>query len=274
MYTDEQIIQSLPPALQGDLKEFGALEAKTPEQLRAFLLAKREQYKLPPWHPFTLLIKRAALAVCDTYKITRDTSWYLTDWRFGEAEDTYSLDTADTDPVCYIRVSGANNRGSVTQADLAVQPTTKRLWKLDTERMCNKSQLYCNSETDPQECIKIPTKRVFAYAECALAKKQDHIVWEYRVRRRRVWGQKASAPVEELIAAGELSAAPKRPHKSQPHDPAAPVISEAQKEIIRTLLDMADVKATELNMHSTIVRWRHSLESVIGKESVNAESQS
>ena len=273
MYTDEQIVQSLPPALQGELKEFGPLETKTPEQLREFLVTKREQYKIPPWHVFTLLLKRAALAVGDSHQATKTNSWYTTDVHLGENEEGYTLDAEEAAPYCHLIVNSRNNHGYVVRTELFVQPSTKKIWKVDTERLCLRGQVYCSSPDTPREHVNMPAKKILAYARRALATKKDRCVWEYTVRHRRPngTGRRAKVVAPDLDEPSEVSV--EKPME-QVQDNRFESISESQKEIIRTLLDMAAVKARELNMHTTIVRWRHALENIIGEETANAENPS
>lgn len=261
IYTDEQIIQSLPPALQGDLKAFGPLETKTAAELRKFLLDKREQYQLPPWHVFTLLLKRAAQATGEGSLMNRDSCWYARDTQSKVTDEDYVLSLSNEPSWCILALTLKNNRGEEAEETIAVQPSKKLIWKYNTESPCRALQLLCRAKNS-NSYVNIQLTKIMKQATRTIKHKQRHGVLVHVARK--ITNRSHNKAIEQ--------AQPEHVSVVEPVAVRAGSISETQKEIIRTLLDMAAVKARELNMHTTIVRWRHALENIIGKESANAES--
>lgn len=268
-YTDEQIIQSLPPALQGELKEFGTPETKTSAQIREFLLEKRKAYNLPPWHAFTLLMKRAARRTGESHKHSSSTRWYIGTYGTDvTSDDVYTLDTANEPPWCTLTVHVVNRRGVEGRSDLAVQPGTKRVWALATEYQYSSKNVSCGL-ADCKTYINLDKDRIIKGAAKLLHAKQTTGVFEYLIKHRKTIAEakKQESRVEEHVEAP-------LPASVQPVSVSVPLsVTERQKEVIRTILDLAAVKARELGMHSTIVRWRHTLNDLIGEEEKDVQEQ-
>ncbi len=275
-YTEEQIITSLPPALQGELKQFGALEAKDPDTLYVFMQDMRRKYHIPPWHAFTLLIQRAAYATGMAGRgITRENLWYS---RQYNSDDAYTLEIEPKQNWVDMVAEGYRKDGSLSgSVRMAVQPSTKRVWLMASEKLHSdaKHVWLRTPEGQPAKnyCGRISMSIVFAEAARCLRKGKTESSIQCTIRtcsRRPKIPKPWQKPVEDVVTpeVETINNLPDPPETTATTTPAEQhfVLSAEQHEVVLTVFELAAAKARELGMHSTIMRWRNVLSTVIGNE--------
>ena len=260
--TDEQIIQSLPPGLQGDLKEFGPLETKQPDEIHQFMLDMREKHNLPPWNAFTELMKHAASAAGMGSGITSENMWYRV---FAKTECNIN----DNDPGwCLLKVTATSKDGSKQATGrYAVHPAKNLIWSLQTETMVNGPTVTCHKKGVYQRGVKRSVLLNTAKKLIQTNQRSGEITdVATRVLKRRA---KASAckqaepePMEQMtVQQREIPL-----FATQTAEQQKSALTDLQRSTMLIVFELGAAKARELGMHSTIARWRTELAPVIGPE--------
>jgi len=260
--TDEQIIQSLPHGLQGDLKAFGPLEKRSADEMHAFLNDMRRKYTLPPWHAFTLLIQRAGYATGRQGRgLTSSTAWCKAE---NPDESLYVLDLPDKQDWVYVSVTGKQPDGVITgHSEVAVQPSTKRVWLMYSETPFTGTDgvfLVPDKDSSKRYGGKITIKDLLRGAVRALRHNEFKLDMTKTIRRmRRVMVKSyTEQPQQQASEAQELIPAPIAVNEC--------LLTDLQRSTLLIVFEMGAAKARELGMHSTIARWRTELAPVIGPE--------
>ena len=262
--TDEQIIQSLPPGLQGDLKEFGPLENKRSKEIHQFMLDMREKYKLAPWSPFTQVMKHAANAADAGTGITSENMWCRA---FAKTEGFIDDNNPDW---CLLNVTATNKEGNrKATGHYAVHPDKDLVWSLQTESPVKGSVVTCYKKGSYQRGIK---RSVLMNEAEKLLRHNQHTGEVVDVAKRVQRRQMTESPVKHKPASVEAKPVPQEAVEQmplftqQPAEPQKSSLTEVQKATLLIVFEMGAAKARELGMHSTIARWRTELAPVIGPE--------
>lgn len=260
--TDEQIIQSLPPGLQGDLKAFGPLEKRSADEMYDFLNAMRKKYTIPPWHAFTLLLQRAGYATGREGKgLTRSNMWCRAE---NPDESPFVLDIPASQDWVYISVTGQQADGTITgHSEVAVQPSTGRVWLMYSESpFAGADGVFLAPEKACGKPYggKITIKDLVHGAMKALRRNEFSIKMTKTVKRmRRSIVRNTPVPVPKQEE-------PEQSLLPEPVVAANGSLTDLQRSTMLIVFEMGAAKARELGMHSTIARWRTELAPVIGPE--------
>lgn len=257
-YTDEQIYNSLPPGLQGDLKAFGALEGHTCKEMHNFMLEMRQKYEIPPWDAFTLLFQRAALGSGESKRMTRDTSWYLSDL----TENGFVLNAHKSKDWCVVNLKITNNQSITSNVQVAVQPSKQLIWSYRSESAVLSKRVYSMSQFKNECQGSVPRERVISHAEQAVSNglhSSDMVFIAHKRKCNKPYRTEQPQQTTELEAEPSSSVLPVLQEKCF-------TLSSEQHEVVLTVFELAAAKARELGMHSTIARWRNTLAPIIGSE--------
>ena len=267
--TDEQIIQSLPPGLQGDLKEFGPLECKSSGEIHRFLLNMRGKYDIAPWHAFTLLMKRAAHAANDTGRgATRRNAWC---YRLVHDEKDYTTELEPRSSWVFIKLKSQRPDGTpIGESDVAVQPSTKRIWLMASESLHKAHRsvfIRANDNEDSKAYsgqVRIPY--ILETAKKAIRQNLTEVEINHKIRycekhKNEQPLQEQEAPQQEQQQELDLFSA----SVPTPEQPKA-MFTDVQREVLTMVFELGAAKARELGMHSTISRWRTELAPILGPE--------
>ena len=261
--TDEQIYNSLPPGLQGDLKAFGALESHTCNELHKFMLEMREKHSIPPWDAFTLLFQRAALGSGESKRMTAESSWYL----FDLTEERFELNAYQKKDWCVVNLQMTNTQTVTSSVSVAVQPSKQLIWSYRSEAAVISQRVYSSSSFKSGCQTSIPRERVIERAEQAISHGSQVADLAFKAHTRmcgtRAYKKEAQAP--EDLAATESDKYPLLDEQEE-HSGLTP----EQREVMLTVFELAAAKARELGMHSTIARWKTTLSPIIGQEFSNS----
>ena len=265
--TDEQIYNSLPPDLQGELKAFGALESHTGEELHDFMFAMRDKYAIPPWDAFTLLFQRAARTNGESMQLTATNSWCM----FDKSEDQFTLNAHkdSTQRWCIIHMEVTNNKDQTRELTVAAIPDARRVWSYRSESFVASDRIQC-SVGKRQDGVSIAVAKVLEKASEAVAQGLRCVEYVYHAHKRAPRAAAISVPAIEAASAEVEQKPEEKKHitaSAQSHKQPTP----EQREVMLTVFELAAAKARELGMHSTIIRWRETLSSIIGQEAKNVQ---
>lgn len=265
--TDEQIIQSLPPGLQGDLKEFGPLECKSSGELHRFMLNMRGKYDIAPWHAFTLMMKRAAHAANDCGRgATRRNAWC---YKLVRDENEYTTELEPRNSWVFIKLKSQRPDGTpIGESEVAVQPSTRRIWLMASESLHKAHRSVFIRSNDNEDCkaysgqVRIPY--ILETAKKAIRQNLTEVEINHKIRycekhknEQPLQEEETPQDQQELDLFSASAPAPEQPKA---------ILTDLQREVLIMVFEMGAAQARSLGMHSTVSRWRATLAPIIGPE--------
>ena len=260
--TQAELYNSFPDDLKEAIRAYEPLEAKTTEQLHNILLMLRLRFDLSPWHPLTLFIKCYAKGCMTGRPSAPENQWIS----YGGKRSTYKEEVSKwANLLIHVHLTNA----TVIDAHIAVQPSTGKFWSYKTEKEITRVAVQ-HPEKRRGGINKLSTGWVIERAAQVIKDNHnkhnpieiDYIVGDagnqiYRHKHicKKAAGKKntinknEAPPIVEAVQDTCLSEISRTEPKTDP-------ITEADKEVLLTMLEMASLKLKELGMYSTLSRWR------------------
>ena len=260
-FSEEAILASLPPEARGELMSYGAMEDKTTAELHEIMLHMREKYAIPPWHPFTYLMKRYAASEGQG-AAHRDTIWAHAKYRHKEDFDPDAK--CGTRSWCDVTLQLVSNTGKQYSTRIYVDPTRKTVWSPASETPRTNHAVQCYSDDGSTYSAYIRWEPVFASARKLLADGQlsgtceyhtlkaseaAKLAWETRRRNREIGNVQ---PRKCLVRM-------KEPDKIVTPATAEKPSDQLDKRILVPMFELAKAKALELGMTETVKLWEEAL---------------
>ena len=132
--TNVEMVSTFPEGLKKALQSFGDVELKSTDELHEFMIKAREEFDLPPWHPFTLYIKEAAREIgCTGYAYELKNIWFT----FSKGREEGNYEIPESLPIVhdwvYVKLLLSLDEGDKEEYNFVVQPKKNRIWNLTTE---------------------------------------------------------------------------------------------------------------------------------------------
>lgn len=259
-FSEEAIIASLPLEAQGELKSYGAMEDKTAAELHEIMLHMREKYVIPPWHPFTYLMKWYAASEGQG-TAHKDTIWAHAKYRHKEDFDPDAK--CGTRSWCDLTLHLVANTGKQYYTRLYVDPTRKTVWSPASETPRTRNSVQCYAADGSSYSAYIRWEPAFEAARKLLAEGQlsgtceyrtltaseaAKLAWETRRRNREIGNvQPRKCKAKTPDTSKSLTAVSEKPS------------DQLDKRILLPMFELAKVKALELGMTETVKLWEEAL---------------
>lgn len=263
-FTDVAIFESLPLEAQGELKEFGALEGKNHKELHDFLLHLREKYIIPPWHPLTLMFKRAAPPMTvKSGPVASEMYWC----KRGMYNEDMFVPNAEigNQTWCIIHISVSDKYGSTYKTDVVVDPKNDIVWSLKSEVRLISSVITVQGDGHGGHTT-LKRRMLLRIAKAAIAKGNfEHLYEASSVGRRKARVVERMSQVSEVkpvVSALEQLKAMRAPKEQKPedHPDVYPHRDKLTADMLLPMYELACAKARELGMDATVAMWKRKLE--------------
>lgn len=256
------LYNTFPDDLKQAIRAYEPLEGKTTEQLHNILLMLRLRFDLSPWHPLTFFIKSYARGCMTGKPSAVENQWISYGWK----NSTYKEKVPRwANLLIHVHLTDS----TVIDTHVAVQPTNGKLWSYKTEKEI--SYVAVKHPAKHRGGInKLSTGWVITHAAQAIKDNPnkhnqveiDYVVGDegnqiYRhkhirkrsVRKKNTTDKKEAPQVVEPVQYKD---------RAEVVNVAAMTgtVTEADKEVLLTMLEMASLKLKELGMCSTLSRWR------------------
>ena len=255
-FSEEAIVASLPLEAQGELKAYGALEDKSASELHDIMMHMRETYRIPPWHPFTYMMK--GLAAGDMHGLTsRDKMWAHPKYTQRHYHDPSAkcgehtwLDTL---------FLAFDENGKEYDARIYLDPFKKLAWSTIAECSIAGRCITCYSEDGTKYIAYARWSYLYDEAKKILAEGKTSGVIEYRhstpsESKKRAWETRKRnlactvAKPRPVCAKKTADEKPKQQSVQKQHS----VFENLDKSIWIPVLELAKAKAQELGMSVTV----------------------
>ena len=261
-FSEEAIIASLPLEAQGEMRSYGAMENKTIDELHEILLHMREKYSIPPWHPFTYLMKWYAAAEVHG-PLQRGSMWAHPKYRHKEIFDTGAV--CGTKNWCDLTLHVVSSAGSKEyQAKLYVEPTKKIAWSPISETPRSGHCILCYADDGSSYCANARWDEMFDAAGKLLAEGKVSGTYEYYMMSASEAGRRSAESRRRNREIGNVQPRKCCVKRKEPDKIVTPVTSEKQSEqldkrILIPMFELAKAKALELGMTETVKLWEEAL---------------
>lgn len=277
--TQADLYNTFPDDLKEAIRAYEPLEAKTTEQLHNILFMLRLRFDLSPWHPLTLFIKSYARGSMTGRPSTPENQWIS----YGTKHSTYKEKVPKwVNLLIHVHLTNA----TIIDTHIAIQPSTGKLWSYKTEREI--TYVYAKHPDKGRGGInKLSNGWLIERAIQAIRDNpkshtpieidyivgdESHQIYRHRHIRKKVVDKKNTTnkneapPIVEAVQDNCLIEAARVESKID-------LITDADKEVLLTMLEMASLKLKELGMYSTLSRWRATVRRLTGKEAQDESKQ-
>ena len=239
------LYNAFPDDLKQAIRAYEPLEQKSVDRLHDILVDIRYKLDLPPWHPFTEFIKAIAQGIPTNKSAPKP-------WVIRKRDPLiYTTNTKAKWVRITLIVAKTDNSTDRSVMQFAVSPKLNMVWAYSVEGPIKVTSIKVGDST-----VMISKNLVMRYAREAIKKqrdgaKHDFIPVNHTVKAQ---GKRKQKQQEELVTLQDiLTPDPEAPKAPKAQEPS---ITEADKEVLLTMLEIASIKLKELGMFSTLNRWR------------------
>ena len=257
--TQADLYNSFPDDLKEAIRAYEPLESKTTGQLHQILIEIRNKLHIAPWHPFTLFMKHQAQGQMQGKPFLEENFWAAKKLS-SDGYTTKKYDWLNVD-VLFSR-EGDGEKETRKSVTVAVSPAKDLIWSYMCEGPIKSVKTRLTENHNSPHTIA--RSRVFNAAKAALASHTVAIGGTISLHFN-VTAKKEHTPLAPTLQ-DILTPDPEAPKAIV--DP----ITDADKEVLLTMLEMASLKLKEFGMYSTLSRWRATVRRLT-KHEIQTEAQ-
>ena len=252
--TQAELYDSFPDGLKKAIRAYEPLEGKTVEQLHEMLCNIRKEKDLPPWHPFTEFIKNIAQGCQASTPGVPPAPWVI---RKRDPE-IYVNNTVFK----WVNIKLIIRRGTdMVEMFFAACPRIGLVWAYSVEGPFRTSSFHIDgvyASLESEAVLKHAVRLLKGHKGKSPHEfiEVEHIIQARDSSKRREKSDTRQEESNNIASSDQLTL--KDILTPDPEAPKAAVdpITEADKEVLLTMLEMASLKLKELGMYSTLSRWR------------------
>lgn len=244
--TQAELYDSLPDGLKKAIRAYEPLEEKTQDQLHEMMCNIRKEKDLPPWHPFTEFMKAIAQGCQASSPGVTPAPWII---RKRDPE-IYVNNTVFK----WVNIKLLIKRGAdKVEMRFAACPRIGLVWAYSIEGPIRTTSFQIGgvgASIDSDAVLKHAVRLLKGHKGKSPHEfiEVEHIIQERAPYKKASTTQRSQT---DNLTLNDIL-------KPDPEAPKAIVdpITEADKEVLLTMLEMASLKLKELGMYSTLNRWR------------------